>query len=226
MELMGMDERQRLAWFMANRGTVIFVGAVWIGMIGWELTHGRAPLFLMLMVPVIALFRAGLYHYYSARPLAGARSDRDPKFVRYVKLAAAVILAAAALAPIYTIVAQNGRDYESRYLWDLVRGDMGAVIPLAFVYLWPFLTLGLARLRSRRVLQLLIQFAEPALAVVSCIVILWIPQLIFEGRTLFFLVILVNPVAAWGCYVAVAANGLYLVAWLAGMLDTWGIQEG
>jgi hypothetical protein len=24
----------------------------------------------------------------------------------------------------------------------------------------------------------------------------------------------------------VAANGLYLVAWLAGMLDTWGIQEG
>lgn len=48
MDLLNMDERQRLAWFMANRGTVIAVGAVWLGMIGWELTHGRVPAFLLI----------------------------------------------------------------------------------------------------------------------------------------------------------------------------------
>jgi hypothetical protein len=79
MDLMNMDERQRLAWFMANRGTLIAVGAVWIGMIGWELTHGRVPAFLLIMVPVFALLRAGLYLFYSSKPFAGADSSRDRK---------------------------------------------------------------------------------------------------------------------------------------------------
>ena len=227
MELMRMDERQRLAWFMANRGTVIAVGAVWIGMIGWDLTHGRVPAFLLVMVPVFALFRAGLYRFYCARPFAGSNAESEPKFVRYGKVAAAVLLAASAVLPIYTIVGQSGTDYESRYVWDLVRNDSTAIIPLAFVFLWPVLTLGLSRLSSKGILQLVVQFAEPALAVASCIVVLWIPQLIFEGRTLFFvLVILVSPTAGWGCYLAVAANGLYLVSWLAGLLRPWSVQEG
>ena len=57
MDLFRMDERQRLAWLMANRGTVIAVGLTWIGMIVWELAHQRAPVFLIAMVPVFALLR-------------------------------------------------------------------------------------------------------------------------------------------------------------------------
>lgn len=227
MELMRMDERQRLAWFMANRGTLIAVGAVWIGMIGWELTHGRVPAFLLTMVPVFALFRAGLYHFYSARPFAGRNAEKDPGFVRYGKAAAAALLALAAALPIYTIPDTSGTGADSRYTWDFVRGDATAILVLAAVYLWPVLVFGLMRLRSRRILQWVVQFAEPALAVASSIVILWIPQLIFETRVLFFILYVpVDATATWGCYLAVTANGLYLVSWLAGLLRPWGVQEG
>ena len=57
MDLMHMDERQRLAWLMANRGALIAVGATWIGLIVWELAQGRFPMFLITMVPVFALAR-------------------------------------------------------------------------------------------------------------------------------------------------------------------------
>jgi len=226
MVLMNMDERQRLAWFMANRGTVIAVGAVWIGMIGWELTHGRVPTFLMVMVPVFALFRAGLYFFYSSRPLVGPASAHDPRFVRYVKALAALLLVGSVLLPLYSFVSTPGVEARSVYAWDLVKDDALAAIPLAFVYLWPVLVLGLARLQSRRPLQVLIQFAEPVLAVTSCVIVMWIPQIIFEYRTLFFFIIVpVDPKPEWGCYLPVAANGLYLVGWLAGFLRPWGVQE-
>jgi hypothetical protein len=158
----------------------------------------------------------------------GVESDRDPRFVRYGKAAAAVLLAGAVFLPIYTVDFATGEGPESRYVLDLVRDDVAAaVVPLVLTYLWPLLIFGLARLRSRRLLQLLVQFVEPGLAVASCIVILWIPQLIFETRVLFFVLIApVTPVAGWGCYLAVAANGLYLVSWLAGLLRPWRVQEG
>jgi hypothetical protein len=65
MDALRMDERQRIAWLLANRGTVLAVGATWIGMIVWEITQGRVPVFLVVMVPVFALVRFGLYLYYS-----------------------------------------------------------------------------------------------------------------------------------------------------------------
>ena len=65
MDALRMDERQRFAWLMANRGTLFAVGATWIGMIALELAQGRAPVFLIVMVPVFALVRFGLYFYYS-----------------------------------------------------------------------------------------------------------------------------------------------------------------
>ena len=65
MDALRMDERQRNAWLMANRGTVFAVGIAWLGLIGWELAHGRTPLFLIAMVPVFALIRFGLFFYYS-----------------------------------------------------------------------------------------------------------------------------------------------------------------
>jgi hypothetical protein len=227
MDLMNMDERQRLAWFMANRGTVIAIGAVWIGMIAWELTHGRAPVFLMIMIPVFALLRAGLYCFYSSRPFAGGNSGRDGKFVRYGKIAAAFMLLGSVFLPIYSITGSPGEGVEYRYVWKLALGDTVAVVTLAIVYLWPFLMLGLERLQSRRFLQVLVQFAEPLLAATSCVFILWIPQLIFESRTLFFILFVpANPNPEWGCYIAVAANGLYVISWLAGFLRPWGVQEG
>jgi hypothetical protein len=227
MELMNMDERQRLAWFMANRGTLIAVGAVWLAMIGWELTHGRAPGFLLIMVPVFALLRAGLYFFYSSRPFVGSDSTQDPRFLRYGRILAALMLIGAMLFPLYSMEGLHGEPGRSTYVWDLVRDDAAALLPLALVYLWPWPVFGLARFKSRRLLQLLLQFAEPVLAAVSCVIVLWIPQLIFESRTLFFiLTIPVNPQPEWGCYLAVAANGLYLLSWLAELLQPWAVQEG
>jgi hypothetical protein len=226
MDLMNMDERQRLAWFMANRGTVIAVGAVWLGMIGWELTHGRVPTFLLIMVPVIAALRAGLYFFYSSKSLVASGAARDPSLVRYGKAAAALLLAAAILLPIYSVAGLSADKTYSRYAWDLVKEDAAALIVLAFVYLWPFLVFALSRLRSRHLLQALVQYVEPALAVLSAIIILWIPQLIFDADNLYFIPVPLNAKPEWGCYLAVAANGLYLVSWLAGLLRPWGTQDG
>jgi hypothetical protein len=227
MELMNMDERQRLAWFMANRGTVIAIGAAWIAMIGWELFHERVPIFLMIMVPVFALLRAGLYFFYSSRSFVGSDSSRDPRLVRYGKAAAALLLVGALFLPIYSIPGASGGGSESKYAWNMVKDSAAFLIPLGFAYLWPLLVFGLTRFKSKGLLGTLIQFAEPVLLVTSCIVLLWIPQLIFEARTLFFIfIVLVDPKPEWGCYLAVAANGIYLLSWLAGFLQPWGVQEG
>jgi hypothetical protein len=226
MDLLNMDERQRLAWFMANRGTLIAVGSVWIGMIGWELTHGRVPAFLLVMVPVFALLRAGLYLFYSSRPFAGSYSERDPRLVRYGKVAAALLLVTAAFLPIYSVGGAPGEGASPTYAWGLVADDAAALPPLAFAYLWPVLVLGLSRLRPPRSLQVTLQFAEPVLAVASSIIMLWIPQLIFETRVVFFIPVVLEPTPQWGCYLAVAANCIYTVSWLAGLLTPWPVQEG
>ena len=64
MDAMDLDERQRTCWLEANRLTLMLVGLVWLGLIGWELTQGRTPYFLIVMVPVIALVRLAAYKYY------------------------------------------------------------------------------------------------------------------------------------------------------------------
>ena len=64
MDLLHMDERQRTAWLQANRVTLWVVALVWLGMIGWELAEGRAPVFLMAMVPGFALVRFVAYRWY------------------------------------------------------------------------------------------------------------------------------------------------------------------
>jgi hypothetical protein len=65
MDVMKLDERQRSAWFQANRVTLMLVGITWLGMICWELYQQRTPVFLIVMVPVFALLRFGFYRYYS-----------------------------------------------------------------------------------------------------------------------------------------------------------------
>ena len=64
MDAMGMDERQRTAWLLANRATLFAVGVTWIGMIGWELARGGVPVFLIAMIPVFAALRFLLYRIY------------------------------------------------------------------------------------------------------------------------------------------------------------------
>jgi hypothetical protein len=65
MDVLRMDERQRLAWLRANRATLLAVGVAWLGMIGWELLHRRVPVFLIAMVPVFALLRLAFYLLYA-----------------------------------------------------------------------------------------------------------------------------------------------------------------
>jgi hypothetical protein len=68
MDVLKMDERQRLYWMMANRFTLIIVGLVWIGMIAHEaLSYHRVPYFLIVMVPVFALIRLLAYKIYARR---------------------------------------------------------------------------------------------------------------------------------------------------------------
>ncbi len=65
MDLIGMDERQREGWLKANRGTLIAVGVLWIGMIVREFAAGNVPTFLIVMVPAIACLRLLLYRWYT-----------------------------------------------------------------------------------------------------------------------------------------------------------------
>jgi hypothetical protein len=64
MDVMGMDERQRLAWLRANRVTLIVVGITWLGMIAREWARGTFPVFLVVMVPVFALIRFASYRFF------------------------------------------------------------------------------------------------------------------------------------------------------------------
>jgi hypothetical protein len=227
MVLMEMDERQRLAWFMANRGTLIAVGTVWISMIVWEVTHNRMPGFLLSMVPVFALFRLGLYRFYSSKPFTGEGADRESRLVLAGKGIAAAVLVISSLLPIYSVPGFQGEEPRFGYVWKLGAGHFGALFLLAVTYLWPLLILFLDRLGKNRVLQILTQFTELLLAAGSAVIILWIPQLIFESRTLFyFLITPVTPRPEWGCYLGVAANGLYMVSWMVGFLRPQTVQEG
>jgi len=64
MDLLDMDERERLCWLRANRATLMLVGVCWLGMIAFELSRGHTPWFLVAMVPVVAATRFGLFAYY------------------------------------------------------------------------------------------------------------------------------------------------------------------
>jgi len=67
MDILKLDERQRLFWLLANRATLMIVGLAWLGMIAWDIIHQGRPYFLIVMVPVIALIRYLFYLYYTRR---------------------------------------------------------------------------------------------------------------------------------------------------------------
>lgn len=67
MDALSMDERQRYAWLLANRITLMIVGLIWIGMIVYEITNERMPVFLIAMVPAFALIRFISYMLYARK---------------------------------------------------------------------------------------------------------------------------------------------------------------
>ncbi len=69
MDVLKMDERQRLCWLLANRAVLMLVGVCWLAMIAWELGQGRSAYFLIIMIPAFALIRLALYKYYQRRAL-------------------------------------------------------------------------------------------------------------------------------------------------------------
>jgi len=67
MDAMAMDERQRFAWYRANRAALMLAGLLWIGLIVRDLLAGGRPWFLIAMVPVVALVRLICYRWYLDR---------------------------------------------------------------------------------------------------------------------------------------------------------------
>jgi hypothetical protein len=222
MDLLRLDERQRLAWLMANRGTVLAVGVVWIGMIVWELSQSRAPVFLIAMVPVFALLRLGLYLYYSSVPSEPAERAAGRPVSLYLKTSAAALLLFSSFLPLYSFGSgAGGRQYG--WAWGLVVEDWIDAFPIGLAFLWPLLILGATRVCTRPAWMLFIRFLEPLLAAFSCLILLWIPQLQLEFRQVFVILFLPESARAEvGCYLAVVANGLYFVTWLSALLGSRG----
>jgi len=222
MDLLRMDERQRLAWLMANRGTLIAVGLTWIGLIVRELAAGRMPLFLIVMVPVFAALRAGLFFYYCATPVDLSGHAGALRRGRWFKIGAAVLLASALFLPLYGYPASHERAARFGFSWDLVRDDWASAPWLALAFLWPVVTLALSGAAGRRRVAVLAQLAEPLLAALSVLIVLWIPQFQWEYRTLWvFLLGYESARPGIGVYLAISANGLYLVVWLWETLRPW-----
>jgi len=226
MDLLQFDERQRLAWLMANRGTVIAVGVAWIGLIVWELAQSRVPLFMIAMVPVFALFRVGLFFYYCSTSGEPGGPPRG-KLGDYLKTTGTLLLVLALFLPLYGFAGVGvGSATDYRYAWDLVlHYDWTLVIPLVFAFFWPLPIRFLSRRAPTQRLAILAQWAEPLLAAMSILTILFIPHILWEARQaiwVWFVFDTARPQA--GSYVAVAANGLYLVGWLAAALRPRELQ--
>lgn len=75
MQLLGMNEQEQLSWLKACRLTLMLVGVVWIAMILGELATGSTPWFMIIMVPVFALFRLLAYRQIQARQARQAQQN-------------------------------------------------------------------------------------------------------------------------------------------------------
>jgi len=211
MDLMRMDERQRGAWLMANRATVIAVGLTWLGMIVWELAHDRSPVFLVVMVPVFALFRVALYLHYLRLPGSAGRGAGVAKALR---LAAGLLLPVSAFLPLFRL--ESG----TVAAWQLARDEWETLFLVVFAFFWPVGVLLLSRLLRPGRIAVIAQFAEPVLAAASTAAVLWIPSVVWEYQSalLPWLWIPARARPEVGVLVAAGANGLYVLGWLVGIL--------
>jgi hypothetical protein len=105
MDILRMDERQKLHWLEANRATLMVVGVVWLLMIAFEFSEGRDAWFLVAMVPIFAAVRLGFYLYYAR--------DRE---LRWVQLVLFVVLFALGHW-VATVTAWVGEFSTDGWLW-------------------------------------------------------------------------------------------------------------
>lgn len=71
MDVLKMDERQRLCWLLANRATLLVVGIMWLALIARDLLNHQTPYDLIFAVPLIGLIRLAFYKYYVRRNAPG-----------------------------------------------------------------------------------------------------------------------------------------------------------
>lgn len=67
MDALRMSEEERRWWLEANRVTLMVVGLVWLGMVGYRLWQGEAAGFLIAMVPAFAMVRLLAYQHFKRR---------------------------------------------------------------------------------------------------------------------------------------------------------------
>jgi len=67
MDLMKMDERQRLCWLQANRAIIFVIFIAWLGIIISEIVNHRIPYFMIIMIPVFAIIRYLFYIYFNRK---------------------------------------------------------------------------------------------------------------------------------------------------------------
>jgi len=140
-----------------------------------------------------------------------------------LKLLAGIALGVSLLLPLYSLPTSEGaRAYT--YAWDLARGDWGTASLLAIAFLWPLLPAALrwrARHKTRRIAALVV---EPALAVFSGTMIMAVRASAFSFMTELapWLWIPVSGSPAIGSTLGLAADALYLLAWLAGVIISVG----
>jgi hypothetical protein len=132
---------------------------------------------------------------------------------------AAIALGVSLLFPLYSVPTSEGpRAYT--YAWDLARGDAGSAGLLALAFLWPLLPAALRWRAWRRTRRIAALVAEPALALFSLTIIIAIRATAFSFMAVFppWLIVPVSGSPAIGSTLALAADGLYLLAWIGGIV--------
>jgi hypothetical protein len=133
-----------------------------------------------------------------------------------VKLEAAGLLFLASLLPLYSFPGRSGGEPTFGYAWPLALEEWGGGLLIVLAFLWPLPLLVLRRQVPGRRMRVALHALEPLMAAASGCLILLVSEAMMEFRQIFWVLFLpVSADASAGAYMALVANGLFLVAWLA-----------
>jgi hypothetical protein len=169
------------------------------------------------MVPVFALFRLGAYVLYLR---SNPRGERSEVISRGIRVAAAGLLVVSSAVPLYRTSKGTVTG------WQFALEDAPSFVLMAFAFLWPLVAILSRRLAGRRTIAITVQLAEPVLAACSTLLLMWVPQLVWDYETTFapWLIVPLPARTQVGAVLAVLANGAYVLGWLVGLIrqDTRG----
>jgi hypothetical protein len=140
-----------------------------------------------------------------------------------LKLLAGIALGVSLLLPLYSVPTSEGpRAYT--HAWRLAGDDATSAGLLAVAFLWPLVPAALRWRARRRVRRIAALVAEPALAVFSATVIVAVRASAFSFVALLppWLLVPVSGSPAIGSTLGLAADALYLLAWLGGVVASAG----